>query len=203
MSAINTIRSISNWIDWQSPVGASPRSDYVTRQSQTQPASAYDHPNMKKLRDAAASRRRLQPQPLLTTPTSEYWPLPPINNSGPGVVIPPTTPPITSSSSSVVSKGDLQENTEGTANYSRNREFSPIRSGIPLIMAAIAVAVVKFNSVSAEALGGGVEDHIGGSLALQIVNSSWLQLALAGTTWFYIGMALVELIAVIGTTDTK
>ncbi|GLT30906.1 hypothetical protein SLA2020_056810 [Shorea laevis] len=39
-----------------------------------------------------------------------------------------------------------------------------------------------------------VEEHIGGSLALTIVNSSWMQVIVAGITWYCIGIAIVELV---------
>ena len=41
--------------------------------------------------------------------------------------------------------------------------------------------------------GGVLTEHVYGSLALDIVNSSWLQVLLAGITWYIIGTIIVGL----------
>ncbi|CAH2070790.1 unnamed protein product [Thlaspi arvense] len=42
-----------------------------------------------------------------------------------------------------------------------------------------------------------LKDHIGGSLALSIVNSPWQQILLAGVTWYFIGAMLLQLVEAI------
>ena len=41
--------------------------------------------------------------------------------------------------------------------------------------------------------GGGLTEHIYGSLALDIVNNSWLQILLVGIIWYIIGTIIVGL----------
>lgn len=66
---------------------------------------------------------------------------------------------------------------------------------IPLVMATLAASVVAHQG--ANKAGIGVEQHMGGEMAMQIVNSFEMQILLAGATWFIIGMAVVGLVEVL------
>jgi len=63
-------------------------------------------------------------------------------------------------------------------------------------MATVAAVIVRLQIGTESA--GGIKDHMGGSLLVDVVNSSWLQVILAGTTWYLIGMAVVELVEALG-----
>ena len=62
-------------------------------------------------------------------------------------------------------------------------------------MASVASVIVRLQL--GETTAGGIESHAGGSLLLDVVNSSWLQVILVGVTWYVICMAAVELIAML------
>lgn len=74
--------------------------------------------------------------------------------------------------------------------------ISPMRWGIPVSISMIATAVIQLMARDDGA--SSLKEHIGGSLALELVNSHWMQTTLAGITWYVIGMAVmgtVEMIA--------
>lgn len=188
LSAIQAIRSISNWIYWQSPNAES-------YQNLTQSKQKPKEPNIKKLLDAAAARKQAR-QNTKSLPSNcmyhdEYW-------------IPSThaLPDTTQISRSFEAASESPHNKEwkkaNDKNYSVREENrrSPIALGIPVVTAAIAAAIVRLQVD--QGVTDGLKEHIGGSLALVIVNSSWLHVMLAGVTWYFIGAAVVELIEVIG-----
>lgn len=72
------------------------------------------------------------------------------------------------------------------------RKASPLDFGAPLAMAVISASVVGFRG--GELSAGGLKEHIGGSIVLDIVNSFELQVLLAGVTWFLIGMISVGMV---------
>lgn len=182
ISAVHAIRSLSNWLQWQAPKSTGPKD--LTRSTQK-----LDDPNIRKLRDAAAARKRVRQITSSSSFHDEYWipsdhALPPASKKTP---------------KPEADSGHL--NTDGSQKGYSNVDYdpgkaSPIRLAIPFCTAAIGVAVVKLYSGGSKL--GRIEGHVGGSLALEIVNSSWLQVILAGVTWFLIGMAIVELIAAVG-----
>lgn len=69
---------------------------------------------------------------------------------------------------------------------------NPMTSTIPTVIASVAAVIVGFES--GDRMGGGLEEHLGGSMALEVVNSSFLQAILAGITWYLIGAAMVGLV---------
>lgn len=69
-----------------------------------------------------------------------------------------------------------------------------ILSGIPLATSVGAAIIVGFGSGGGEA--GGLEKHLAGSLAVQLINSFSLQVFLAATVWYIIGTLVASLIAV-------
>jgi hypothetical protein len=202
MAAIQAIRSISNWLYWQSPNnanGSTPDSQtsliHVSRKSA--------EPNLDKLREAVAARKqaRQSTSPTRKIPSNhlyeeEYW-----------------TPLILA----------LPDSTQDNSNYSAayNTKPSPTKEGkdaedrdhyrvddnkkkkkkkpmiweVPAMAAVIASVIIRVQ-IGSEGAIGGVKEHIGGSLALEIVNSSWLPVILAGITWFIIGAAITQVMLI-------
>lgn len=193
MSAIQAIRSISNWLYWQIPVasGASsgPDKSIIRIANRLLP-----EPNIEKLREAAAARKQViseSKQRAKCENSEEYWApttyaLASSTND--------TTTPTSASKPSSSSKEKREGNAKESDTY-ENNEDNPIRWAFPMVTAMIAVATVRLH-------GGGpvheLNDHAGGSLALDIVNSPWSQCILAAATWYMIGLAIIDLVAIIG-----
>lgn len=194
VSAVQAIQMISNWLYWQSPGMAAEHTD---NHSLVPLSRKHADPSVKRLRDAAAARRQARD---FTKPTKgvfasntsyeEYW----IPSK---LVLPEVT---TVDSDSRVAASYSSPTTE--TKEPRARKFSspeedtdtPLLNGLPVgtaIMAAVFVRLRVGEQV------GNIKEHIGGSLVLDIVNSSWLQVLLAGVTWYLIGMALMELVEAI------
>lgn len=74
-------------------------------------------------------------------------------------------------------------------------------SGIPLATSVGAAIIVGFGSGGGEA--GGLDKHLAGPLAVQLVNSFSLQVFLAATVWYIIGTVLASLIAVLVVTRER
>lgn len=60
---------------------------------------------------------------------------------------------------------------------------------VPAIIAAVIIHLQV-----GEGTVGRLNEHVGGSFALEIVNSSWLQVTLAGITWYLIGLAMIGVV---------
>ncbi|KAF7809612.1 chaperone protein dnaJ C76, chloroplastic [Senna tora] len=194
MSAVQAIRSISNWLYWQSPIAIGASSG--PNKGLTRIKYRLPEPNIDKLRDAAArkqlgeSRRRTNLQiPSNSKNSEEYWvPSTHVLSSSTENA---TTPRSAAKPSST--KGKKEANDMESEAY--ENEHNPIRWGFPMVTALIAVATVRLHG------GGSVHElnqHVGGSLALDIVNSPWSQSILAAATWYMIGLAIVDLVAIIG-----
>ncbi|KAK4429120.1 Chaperone protein dnaJ C76, chloroplastic [Sesamum alatum] len=188
MSAIQAIQMISNWLYWQSP---SP--DAMPPVTQTAQPGTRRHagPSVKRLKAAAEARKQAtttaRPKATSTSNTYEYW--------VPSALVLPETTALGSGSKAVADPSPTKK-----TNRPSNAEFlnprvdsgSPLRWAVPLGTGIVAAFVVRLQ------LGepvGGLEDHVGGSLVLAIVNSSWLQVVLAGVTWYLVAMYIVELVA--------
>lgn len=192
MSAIQAIRSISNWLYWQLPVTG--RTSSGTDKGLRRIKYRLPEPNVDKLRDAAArkqlreSKRTNNQIPSNCKTSEEYWV--PSNYTIPSSSENTATPRSSAKPSST--KGQKEANDREFETY--ENQNNPIRWGFPMVTALIAVATVRLHS------GGSVElnQHVGGSLALEIVNSSWLQTILAAATWYMIGLAIIDLVAIIG-----
>ena len=198
ISAIQTIRSISNWLYWQAPIGGSDSGRSLTRVAGRLPG-----PDIEKLRAAAAARKQAKgsSEPRSRTTASyvhdaEYWipsalALPATNQDN------DLASKAASSESSPPSKQQIGKSEKHHAVREKNKSSTTWQ--IPLATAAIAAVVVKFQL--GEGAVGELEEHIGGSLALYIVNSSWLPVVLAGVTWYLIGTYVVELVEAIRNRD--
>lgn len=73
--------------------------------------------------------------------------------------------------------------------------------GIPLTTSVGAAIIVGFGSGGGEA--GGLEKHLGGPLAVELINSFSMQIFLAATVWFIVGSILASLIAVLVSTRER
>ncbi|WOL13368.1 hypothetical protein Cni_G22138 [Canna indica] len=201
-SAIQDIRSISNWWYWKPPSAASVEAD--TSLILTSTARSRMH-NIERLQEAAARHkakaiaRRQEASASSEHSNDEYWN--PIT-----FLPPPPSPPSTSShkqtsstkpptSSSVLEEKDKGRNADDTMNKRKRRTMDLIA---PLLMAMISSASVGFRGREmVQVQGGGLEEHIAGSAVLGVVNSFELQIVLAGVTWFVIGMGVVSLVEAI------
>ncbi|KAL0438618.1 UNVERIFIED_CONTAM: Chaperone protein dnaJ C76, chloroplastic [Sesamum latifolium] len=185
MSAIQAIQMISNWLYWQSPsADAMP--------PVTQPGTRkHAGPSIKKLKAAAEARKQAtttaRPKETSSSNTHEYW-------VPSALVLPETTTP--GSGSKVVADPSPTRKTSRPSNAKflkrRVDSGSPLRWGVPLGTAIVAAFVVRLQIGEPV---GGLQDHVGGSLVLAIVNSSWLQVVCAGVTWYLVAMYAVELVA--------
>ncbi|KAF8021740.1 hypothetical protein BT93_G2017 [Corymbia citriodora subsp. variegata] len=189
VSAIQAIRSISNWIYWQSPDAGSKALTRRTGDSR--------EPNIKKLRDAAAFRKRAGGKSMSARRAAtvrlyhdEYWiptlhALPPASatedESGPRVPMGPSS-----------KEKQKRHRRDPGPRTKRNTSKNPLWWAFPICAASVATAIVK--SRVGDGMVGELEQHVGGSLALDIVNSSWMQVFLAGMTWYFIGVVVVELV---------
>ncbi|CAK9148771.1 unnamed protein product [Ilex paraguariensis] len=192
ISAIQAVRSISNWLYWKSPNAGGSMSHIhqklipITRRS--------TEPNINKLRGAAAARKQAREtgKPIRKVSLNyiykdEYW-------TPSTLVLPeatknsPTSRAASEQSPSTELK-KLHNNNFVDQKKSRSNLFV---QGVPLGAAIVAAVIVRLQV--GEGVAGGLEEHLGGSLVLDIVNSSWLQVSLAGVTWYLIGMAIIELL---------
>jgi hypothetical protein len=191
MSAIQTIRSISNWLYWQ-PHNPSGNKSMTRVEPKLLP-----EPNLHKLRDAAA-KRKLRDSKKTNNQTS-------LNSNNPDEYWTPTTIVLPSSTTFTTptqvknhpssSKGMKQRKKNDVEKY--ENENSPIKWGLPMVTSLFGMAAVRLHEVGTSTTIE-LKEHWGGPLALEIVNSSWLQYVLAAATWYMIGRVVVEFVANIG-----
>ena len=198
MAAIQAIRSISNWLYWQSPNnanGSTPDSQtsliHVSRKSA--------EPNLDKLREAVAARKQAKQSssPTRKIPSNhlydeEYW--------TPSVLaLPDSTQDNSNYSAAYNTKPSPTKESKDAEDRDHYRVDDKKKKKRPMIwevpaMAAVIASVIIRVQIGSEGATGGVKEHIGGSFALEIVNSSWLPVILAGITWFIIGAAITQVI---------
>ncbi|KAJ8618548.1 hypothetical protein MRB53_014734 [Persea americana] len=197
-SAVQAIRSISNWLYWQSPR----RHTSQTHQKNLLciPEKKTTGPNTGRLQEAAARRRerentgqKASQNKMINRFYDEYWTptlsLPPLTNQSNSM--PSSSPPV------------QQKVVEEATNMVTNDEKweNPMSSTIPMVIGIVAAVIVGFES--GDRMSGGLEEHIGGSMVLGVVNSSFLQAILAGITWYLIGAAMVGLVQAFGRSMRK
>ncbi|KAG6654785.1 chaperone protein dnaJ C76, chloroplastic [Carya illinoinensis] len=194
MSAIQTIRSISNWLYWQSPTAGGSTSE--SQHYLTYVSGKPTEPHINKLREAAAARKqareRAEPTRRITSNyiySEEYW-IPSI------YALPASTQEDsnTATNSKTLPRKDMDTENRGYRVHD-NKGKKPIAWRVPVVAAVVAAVIVHLQI--GEVASGGLKEHLGGSLALDIVNSSWLPGILAGITWYFIGMAIFELVEAI------
>ncbi|XP_057526811.1 chaperone protein dnaJ C76, chloroplastic [Amaranthus tricolor] len=198
VTAIQTIRSISNWLYWQTPPSDTSSSTLIPRRN-----NITQDPDIEKLRDAATAARKhgllktrangkLLPQ---ATSRDEYW--------APSTPVLPSKTDMSYShktrQSPLSSENAFKNNQDKTYMKDNNKQSNRVLSSIPIGMGIVAAITVGLNGAG-EAVGG-LEGHIGGSFALQIVNSSNLQVTLAGITWYLIGLYIIQVVERVGRRD--
>ncbi|KAL0738465.1 hypothetical protein Bca4012_014675 [Brassica carinata] len=196
MSAVEAIRSISNWLYWRSSPYSKPLSPDSNMSLTFTKRKKAAEPNIRKLQDAVAAmkqaeqsgetkERRRRPASMAG---EDYWTpsnlaLPSSGNSSSKTA---SVPRVTHQNTPSEEKA-----TSGRREYTR-QNFRIQK--FPIGTATVAVFLVQFQaSYTAPEL----SDHIGGSLALSIVNSPWQQILLAGVTWYFIGAMLLQLVEAI------
>ncbi|XP_058097895.1 chaperone protein dnaJ C76, chloroplastic-like [Magnolia sinica] len=190
-SAMQTIRSISNWWYWQTPTSANPTSE--TRRNLIQIAEKSTQPDTERLREAVAKRRAREnspptnQNPLNYRPGDDYW-------TPTHILPPPTHRSESKTSNSPPTRLKVKEETAGAVISKKWR--NPMSSWIPIAMALVSEFIVGFNGGDRTA-GPGLKEHVGGSMVLEIINSPWLQVILAGLTWYLIGAAMVGAVQVL------
>ncbi|XP_068646982.1 chaperone protein dnaJ C76, chloroplastic [Aristolochia californica] len=190
ISAIQTIRAITNWWYWRPQSAAKAASEAKPRRILTLIPEKTTQPGTEKVRAAAAQRRAKKTAGDTEKNSSfnkssgvEYW--------SPPLFLPSTRPPKTMvSSENRVLEHVEEPKTKITTDEKWNNPFS---SNVPIVPATIAAVTI---GMTGENAGGSLTEHVGGDLALELVNSSLLQVFLAGVTWYLIGVAAVGVIGV-------
>lgn len=191
MSAVEAIRSISNWLYWRSSPYSKPLSPDSNMSLTFTKRKKAAEPNIRKLQDAVAAMKQAEQsgetkERLASMVGEDYW-------------IPSNLALPSSGNTSTKTTSVSHKNTpsEEKATSSSRREYKRQNFKIqkfPIGTATVAVFLVQFQaSYRAPEL----SDHIGGSLALSIVNSPWQQILLAGVTWYFIGAMLLQLVEAI------
>jgi hypothetical protein len=192
ISAVQGIRSISNWWYWQpfKPETSSQSAVLADKPTYTR----IKRPFTQRLLEAATRRKEQgnNPPRLEASHGEKYWspdhtlPSPSLNSKNTSKA--PLKSPIS------VSREELSS--RNAKNAVETKKFRlDVRT--PSIMAILASSVVAYQGENVNMSGIGVEQHVGGETAMQIVNSFEMQILLAGATWFIIGMAfggIVELL---------
>lgn len=145
-------------------------------------------PNTEKLREFAAKQKAGEAPTMNFRHDEEYW--------TPTLVLPPSPTSSNTVKSLNPSLNKVQENEQERVVAIPERRRSPVNLIVPTIMAALAEVKVGFEQGEI-AKNAGLKEHVGGNLALEVVNSFELQILLAGITWFVIGMAIMGLTEVL------
>lgn len=181
---------ISNWLYWQSPTsGAS----HLAIQKSNIGTSKHTPPNLKKLRAAAEARKHATATSAVDKETSdhytEYW-------VPSALALPQPVTPSPGSKSQDDNSTSRKKNPPSNAGVLKTKKKNPrIPFGwvLPLGMSVVAAVVVSGRLQHGEPATG-VQQHMAGSLALEIVNSPWMQVGLAGVTWYLIGTYMLEIV---------
>ncbi|KAJ4778323.1 Chaperone protein DnaJ [Rhynchospora pubera] len=189
ISAVQGIRSISNWWYWQPFKPETSREDASLTSNPTHRRSK--RPFTQKLLEAATRRKEQGgiPARIELNYSDKYWnpvhilPSPSINRKA----------PTAASSESPINVSSEQRSSK----YAKGADTKKIRLDIrtPSIMAILAASLVMYQGDKNAGIG--VEQHMGGEIAMQIVNSFEMQVLLSGATWFMIGLAVVGLVEVL------
>ncbi|XP_070055924.1 chaperone protein dnaJ C76, chloroplastic [Nicotiana tomentosiformis] len=181
MSAFQAIRAMSNWFYWQSPIIGTAEAV----QALVPVRRRLIEPDIKKLRATAAAMKQAKAT-VDQRCNDEYW-----SPSTPALPEATNTNLVDEVSSNASSPQTPVEFYDEAFSPKDKLQGNPWLWRVPFATATAAATIVwiKLGEEATVRL----NDHIGGSLALDIVNSSWLKVILAGATWYMIGMALVEL----------
>lgn len=197
MSAIQAIRSISNWLYWQTPNAGG--STVKSRQYLTKTVRKSTEPDIAKLRDAvAAKKKQARDGSLLNQQTTsknylyheDYWI--PLTHALPAASTQENSSPRTVLKASPAKEWKQTNDKDHIVHKTNQR--NPTKFVLPLGTATIAAFLVRLHG---EETVGRLEEHVGGSLALQIVNSSWLPVILTWITWYVVGIVVVQFVEAI------
>ncbi|GAB4839610.1 hypothetical protein Ancab_029133 [Ancistrocladus abbreviatus] len=193
MSAIQAIRSISNWLYWQAPTSEACTTLTVTRLG----VKSASEPNINKLRNAAEARKHgiaATSHSNYRSYNEEYW-IPSTPVLPPGANNISIAPNTTSTEPPPVIIDDEEKYEKNYGKLEDQYKRSPLSLAIPVGNALLAAVIVELNG--AQSTVGGLEEHLGGSFALEIVNSSWLRGILAGAAWYFVGLAIIQIVEII------
>ncbi|PHU25019.1 hypothetical protein BC332_03351 [Capsicum chinense] len=182
MSAFQAIRAMSNWFYWQSPIGGAAEAV----QALVPVRRSLIEPDVTKLRDAEAAMKQVKKERVNQRSNDEYWS--PSTLALPEATDTSLVDEVSSNDSSPKAPAEFYDE---VFSPKEKQQPNPWLQGVPFTTAT-AAAIIVWIKLGEEATVR-LNDHIGGSLALDIVNSSWLKVILAGVTWHSIGMTLVEL----------
>ncbi|KAL8523939.1 hypothetical protein ACS0TY_013772 [Phlomoides rotata] len=178
------IQMLSNWLYWESP-RRDGTSALITQKWKGGERRRYDEASVKKLKEAAAGGGGKTSSAAAAAACSEYW--------EPLAIALPTTCTVTlPTPNPAKAKSESDDESPGPGAAGPIIKGSPLRWSVPMGASIVAATIVRLQL--GDPVGGGLEDHVGGSLALAIVNSSWMPLILAALTWYLILMYLVELL---------
>lgn len=194
-SAVHTIRSMSNWWYWR-PFGPSAPATIVVASRLLAPPpplpSNTADPVTERLQEAAAARRKTEGGGAAAPARrDEYW-------------TPRQDLPSSASPPSIHQRGRgnapqghrSRRRAAGEATAGPGRKGVNIDLTVPLLMGIISAGFVGYNGE--EVAGSGIREHVGGAIALGVVNSFEMKVALAGVTWFVIGAAIAGVVQVLG-----
>lgn len=196
-SAVHAIRSMSNWWYWR-PFGFGPSAPVTivlaSRLLPPPPAAPAD-PVTERLQEAAAARRKTGGAATATAHAGreDYW-------------TPQLNLPSSASPPSIHQRG---RGTPAHQGHGRRRgaageAAAAGRKGIsidltaPLLLGIVAAGFVSYNGEQVAGGGSGIQEHVGGAIALGVVNSFEMKIVLAGVTWSIIGAAIAGVIQVLG-----
>ncbi|KAL5721351.1 hypothetical protein ACHQM5_005007 [Ranunculus cassubicifolius] len=188
-TAFHTIRSISNWFYWQSPMEGLKGGSLIHIAGKSSPFNA------EKLREAAAAAKQGNWAPLngarkrkdnIVGDKEIYW-TPPAEPVGPVSVVFENLNPTAERPKSKPAPKKVRVNEKDDGDP---RKPYGLRWTFPLVIATFASTIVR-SQVQGES-NVGVEQHmVAGPLPLEIVNSTWLQAILAGCTWYLVAFVSV------------
>ncbi|KAK2992866.1 hypothetical protein RJ640_011959 [Escallonia rubra] len=192
ISAFQTIRAISNWLYWQPPTAgrsAPPTSQILKRL----PEKSMDA-DIHRLRDAATARKqaRESAKPVGIASSNHvqndvYWTpssldIPESTQNGSG----------TRDASESLPTKDINDSSRKTFAVEKKRKRNPLVWAFPVATGTVAALIVRLQL--GESVPARLEEHIGGSVAANIVNSSWSQAILAGITWYLIATYVADIV---------
>ncbi|WVZ87673.1 hypothetical protein U9M48_034277 [Paspalum notatum var. saurae] len=194
-SAVHTIMSMSNWWYWR-PFGSSAPATIVVASRLLPPPAPTADPATERLQEAAAARRKTEGGAAVHARRDDYW-------------TPQRDLPSSASPPSIHQRG----RDDASQGHKRRRGAAageaaavvPGRKGMsvdltaPLLMGIISAGIVGYNGEEVAGGGGGsgIREHVGGAIALGVVNSFEMKVMLAGVTWFVIGAAIAGVVQVL------
>jgi hypothetical protein len=192
---------MSNWWYWR-PFGfgaSAPativRASRLLPPPPQQPAAAAPaDPVTERLQEAAAARRKTGGAATAPSRRDDYW--------TPQLDLPSSaSPPIIHQRGRDTPTPQGHGRRRGAASEAAagaGRKGISIDLTAPLLLGIVAAGFVGYNGEGVAGGGSGIQEHVGGAIALGVVNSFEMKVMLAGVTWFIIGAAIAGVIQVLG-----